>query len=33
MIHSLCKAGNDVTVIAHSSYDYLKNNARGIGGQ
>ena len=26
MIHFLCKAGNDVTVIARSTYDELKNN-------
>ena len=26
MIHYLCKAGNDVTVVARSTYDELKNN-------
>lgn len=26
MIHYLCKAGNDVTVVARSNYDELKNN-------
>ena len=26
MIHYLCKAGNDVTVVARSTYDALKNN-------
>lgn len=26
MIHYLCKAGNDVTVVARSTYDDLKNN-------
>lgn len=26
MVHYLCKAGNDVTVVARSTYDELKNN-------
>ena len=26
MVHYLCKAGNDVTIIARSTYDELKNN-------
>lgn len=26
MVHYLCKAGNDVTVVARSTYDDLKNN-------
>ena len=26
MVHYLCRAGNDVTVVARSTYDELKNN-------